>query len=174
MSRTLLPRSTVLFFFLFFLAAIGSAHAWSTPVEACREPAGPLDLEARLLEVVPRPSSPEMTAVARVELVLRAAVPARDIVLDLEKPAGGPGPLHTVPSLARGEAARTILEIPVRGKALHEIVIRAMAAGATGPIATEVLVRVPLGVPVPEPVDDGTVAEFPAVGSEEARSEGGR
>lgn len=64
------------------------------------------------------------------------------------------------PDLAAGGAMRAVVEIPLRGAAIHEIVIEAVGTGESGTTATETFVRVPLGVAPRLAVGDGDVAAF--------------
>jgi hypothetical protein len=164
---------------LLFIPALVRA----TPVHAT-EAMGDLELELRLLDVTPSASGRAGAAgVARIEVVVQAAVATERLRLRVLRPDGTPwaagSRLYDIgqiawsrpdggeplepdggPSLAPREALRTILTIPVMGKMVHEIVVEAVGTGASGTLRTENVVRVPFGVPMPVPDDDGEVAGF--------------
>ena len=179
--RRPLASAAVIFFVFLFLAP---SHAF-----ACEEPAGALAVEARVLEVAPASARAE-TAIARVEVVVQTAVAAERIALELERPDGSPWPFHTPPprwqrpgrgsdpsgdpedaggelSLPARSVARAILQVPLHGRAVHELVLKVTAETAQGALETEAFVMAPFGASLPAPSDDGAVAEFRAVPSKE-------
>jgi hypothetical protein len=72
-------------------------------------------------------------------------------------------------SLRPRETARTVVEVPLTGLAVHEIIVTGRAGGPGGTLATEGMIKVPFGVPLPLPEDDGTVSEYRAVPAQEVR-----
>jgi len=148
------------------------------------EPKGDLGVQLRLLEAVQgNGRGPSMTGVARIEVFVEAFRATNDIQLSVLRPDGStwkvggrpfgvgrpqwsdPGgePLEpgddgqSVP--ARG-GIRTTIVVPLQGADIHEImvVVRGLREGEE--ISTEGVVRVALGVPDNQPVDDGTQANF--------------
>ena len=166
------------------LAAAVVLTALSTRAYALEAKAD-LNLELRLLQTIPgrTATGAGATGVARIEVVLDALRPTRNVTLRIEKPDGTPwtvqGRAFAVrpvawtdpggeplepgvdgPSIPSRGVIRTTIEVPLEGAALHEIVVRALAVDPTGAIMTESVVRAPLGVDPNLPVDDGTYANF--------------
>ncbi len=149
------------------------------------EPLPPLNLQLRVLDIAGQPGG---AATARIQVTALATVDVASIALEIRTADGRPWPLPvagvTSPvwsaspggKAERGELwiprngwASTILEVPLPGRAVHEIVLGARAETSVGPVTTEGLAVAEWGAHRPAPVDDGTVAEFPAVPSKEGR-----
>ena len=144
-----------------------------------------LGLQLRLIETAQGKGhvGPSMTGVARIEVFVEAFRAVKDIQLSVLRPDGSTwsvkgrpfrtGPLNwrnpagepqepsadgqSVPP--RG-AIRTTIAVPLEGAAIHEIVVTATGLVDGEPIKTEGVVRVALGVPDNQPVDDGVHANF--------------
>jgi hypothetical protein len=59
---------------------------------------------------------------------------------------------------------RTVIAVPLEGADIHEIVVKATGLMEGQPMATEAVVRAPLGVSDNQPVDDGVRANFALTG----------
>lgn len=151
------------------------------------EALGDLEVQLRLVEVTPSKAARAhaIAGDARIEVVLQAALPLQGIRVRILRPdgtpwiagshpldpgqpewsrVGGGEPLEPgdgSPSLGARGALRTVLTIPLDGAAVHEIIVEAVGEGSSGLIRTENMIRVALGVPLPLPDDDGTVASYP-------------
>ena len=166
---------------------------WAPATRAAptREPTGALDIRLRLLEVV-QDVRDQNSAVARIEVTLESFVAASDLKLGVGQAGSSssgklkelaPGSLTWVRgrpiepqeassgsvSLRRGESARTVVEVPLTGRAVHEIIVGGSAGGPKGLLTTEGMIRVPLGVRLPLPEDDGVVSMYRAVPAQEVR-----
>ena len=142
-------------------------------------------LQLRLVETSAQKGrkGPSMTAIARIEVFVEAARATRDIqlsvtrpdgstwtfkgrrfatgALDWNDPSGEPlEPDAGGPSLRAHGGMRTMIAVPLQGADVHEIVVKATGLMDGRPIATEAVVRAPLGVPDTQPVDDGVHANF--------------
>ena len=165
--------------------------AATTPAPPMPEPVGALDIRLRLLDVVQDVHNPD-SAVARIEVTLESFVSASDLKLGVGQtsPSSATKPKELSPgsvrwergrpiepqeaasgsvSLRRGEAARTVVEVPLTGLAVHEIIVSGSARGPQGLLTTEGMIRVPFGVRLPLPEDDGVVSQFRAVPAQEVR-----
>ena len=150
------------------------------------EALGDLDLQARILQIVPgKGSAAAAFGVAKVELLLQAAYDTSGIDLRVASPDGrtwkiksGPFSPGRIPwtrpdggepyeagdgstAIDRHGSLRAVIDVPMEGAAIHEMVFEVSGIGPTGPIHTTAVVRAALGVPDRLPVDDGTVATFP-------------
>lgn len=83
-------------------------------------------------------------------------------------PAAAPLSLGGPFSLGRRDRASAEIEVPLAQRGLYEIVVRARGTTANGPVQTEAMVRVPVGVSV-RPVEVDGVAEFRAVAPREVQ-----
>jgi hypothetical protein len=144
-------------------------------------------LQLRLVETSAQKGhvGPSMTGIARIEVFLEAVRATRDIQISVTRPDGstwvskgrrfatgvldwrGPGgePLEPQepgagPVLRAHGGMRTLIAVPLEGADIHEIVVKATGLMEGEPIATEAVVRAPLGVPDNQPVDDGVHATF--------------
>jgi hypothetical protein len=150
------------------------------------EPMGDLGVSLRLVEAVPgnRAAGPAMTGVARIEVLVEAFRPTREIQmsvvrpdgsswsrnkgsfttgeLDWSDPSGAPVRLGSRgPSVPSRGAIRTTITVPLSGAGMHEIGVTVTGLSGGKPIATEGMVRVGMGVPENELDDDGKYANFP-------------
>ena len=145
-------------------------------------------LQLRLVETSAQKGhvGPSMTGIARIELFLEAFRATRNIQISVLRPDGstwvvkgrrfetgpldwrGPGgePLEPQEADADGPVLRarggmkTMIAVPLEGADIHEIVVKATGLMEGDPVATEAVVRAPLGVPDNQPVDDGERANF--------------
>lgn len=174
--------------FSLMLLGVVSALTIPCPTPAVgSEPLGDLELRLTLVELTTTTAADGSDAggLARIEVTLEAALPARGIRLRVLRPdgtgwivdgkpydpgqpvwtrVGGDEPPDTVdggPSVGPREAIRTVIEVPVSGAAVHEVVVEILGQGARGPLRTENVVRVALGVPETDVEDDGEYASFP-------------
>ena len=149
------------------------------------EAKGDLNLSLRLVEIIPGKSvagSPP-NGIARIEVIVDAFEATQQLELTVERADGSPWTVKgrpvtprpspyttpggepwepgadgiTVPS--RG-TLRTMIEVPLEGAAVHEIILRATGLAAGSLVTTEAMVLAALGAPLNLPVDDGTVANF--------------
>lgn len=167
------------------LVAAAAMVASSLPGARASEPKGDLNLELRVVEIVPAQgaSGSAPTAIARIEAVVDAFAATHDLELTIERPDGAPWttkgrpvplrqPSWTSPAgepvspgalgvavPARG-TLRALIEVPLEGAAVHEIIVRARGVAARGPVQTESMVKAALGVVPDLPVDDGATASF--------------
>jgi hypothetical protein len=117
-----------------------------------------------------------------VELVLQALVPVHDVRLTFLASDGTPWKAATLPldpgrlrwsrpgssdpeepgdvSLPAGGVLRTTFRMPFLKKGLYEIVVKAEGTGDAGPIATEGMLRIAVGMPFPAAQEREGVAEF--------------
>ncbi len=165
---------------MFALAAVvlaGIAHA--------TEAKDDFALQLRLVETSAQQGrgGPSMTGIARIEVLVEAVRATRDIQLSVTRPDGSTWtfkgrrfataaldwtdpsgePLEPGaggPVLRAHGGMRTIIAVPLEGADIHEIVVKATGLMEGEPIATEAVVRAPLGVPDNQPVDDGVHANF--------------
>ena len=124
-----------------------------------------------------------MTGVARIEVLVEAFRATKDIRLSVLRPNGtewtvngrrfttgalawsdpGGEPQESGangPSVPAHGAMRTTIAVPLQGAAIHEIVVTATGFVDGEAIRTEGVVRVAIGVPDNQPVDDGIQANF--------------
>lgn len=124
-----------------------------------------------------------MNGIATIEVLVEAFRATSDIQLRIERPDGSAwtvkarpfaaGPLDwTDPggeplepgsdgvSIPPRGGIRTTIAVPLEGAAIHEIVVAVTGLLGGDLIATEGMVRVPLGVSDNQPVDDGIQATF--------------
>jgi hypothetical protein len=166
-------------------ALASSALTLTRPVLA-NEPLNEIGVELRLVGTTPGriPTGASATGVATIEVLVEAREATSDVELRVLRPDGSawtvkgrpyaaarpewstpagmrlePG-VHGVSVPARG-ALHTTLLVPLEGAALHEIVVAVKGVAGGAPVASEAIVRAPLGVPDHRPVDDGTYAHFP-------------
>lgn len=169
---------------LLAVACLGVA-SWASAAWAS-EALGDLDLYARVLQIVPaRGAAAATSGVAKVELLLQAAYDTSGIDLRVTSPDGrtwrvksGPFSLGRIPwtrpdggepyesgdgstTIASRGTLRAVIDVPLEGAAIHEMVFQVSGVGPSGPIRTTAVVRAPLGVPNRLPVDDGEIASFP-------------
>ncbi len=156
--------------------AVGTANA---------EPLPPLHLQLRVLDIVEHPGG---GATARIEVTALATVDVAALDLDLRTADGRPWPLPVAAlgspdwqvspggkagpgrlSIPTRGWASMILDVPLPGRAVHEIILGAIAETSIGRIVTEGATVAEWGAHRPAPVDDGEVAEFLAVPSKEGR-----
>ena len=159
------------------------ATPWGSPPATASEASGDLDLQVRLLDLDKgNGSGRDLKGAARIEVVLVAAQATEKIRLTVEKADGSswmrgsrpfdPEPVHWR-TLDGGEpqeasdgstavgprgALRTIIVVPLQGASVHEIILRATATSATGPVTTEAMLKAPLGVAEELPVEQDGVA----------------
>ncbi len=174
----------------FSLLLLGVVFAMTIPCASPAlgsEPLGDLDLRLTLVGLETTTASDGSVAggVARIEATLEAAAPAREARLRVLRPdgtawlAGGrpfdPGPtawtradggealVAADGSVALGarETVRAVLEIPLEGAAVHEIVVEVAGRGARGSLRTENVLRVALGVPETDAEEDDEYVSFP-------------
>jgi hypothetical protein len=171
---------------LALVAAVPTGHACAT--EAKDE----FGLQLRLVETLAQKGhgGPSMTGIARIEVFLEAVRATKDIQLSVTRPDGsvwtfkgrrfatgvldwrGPGgdPLEpqeagaSAPVLRAHGGMRTVIAVPLEGADIHEIVVKATGLMEGQPMATEAVVRAPLGVSDNQPVDDGVRANFALTG----------
>src|SRR5262245_9011559 len=176
---------------LFGFLVLAPCAAATTPELPTHEPTGELDIGLRLVDVVQDVHNRD-SAVARIEVTLESFVTASDLQLGVgqtgpsssrnpkELPKGSVRWQRGRPiepqeaasgsvSLRPGEAARTVVEVPLTGLAVHEIIVSGSARGLQGLLTTEGMIRVPFGVRLPLPEDDGVVSQFRAVPAQEVR-----
>jgi hypothetical protein len=189
MSRWCLPRRAG-WAFAFFLALLTIPAALQAG-----EPLGPLSLRMEVKDVQADTRLAHAgEGIALLDAALQSFVPAEELQVRVLRPDGSawaeigrtpriwvlrPGPEGDEPleagpelsgalSMAAGEVLRLALEVPLLETAIHEIIVAVSGLGPGGePLRTEAMVRAPLGVKAPGPKDDGEVAEFPAVTSQE-------
>jgi hypothetical protein len=144
-----------------------------------------LGLQLRLVETSSQKGhgGPSMTGVARIEVLVEAFRATKDIQLSVLRPNGSEWTVNgrrfttgalawsdpggepqesdaNGPSVPAHGAMRTTIAVPLQGAAIHEIVVTATGLVDGEPIKTEGVVRVALGVPDNQPVDDGIYANF--------------
>ena len=147
------------------------------------EPKGDLNVELRLVELVPAQAAGSAPrAIARIEAVVDAFAATHDLDLTVERPDGAPWTIQGRPVTLRpswtspaGEPVspgalgvavpprgtlRALIEVPLEGAKVHEIIVRARGVAAAGPVQTESMVKAALGVVPDLPVDDGATASF--------------
>ena len=172
-----------------YVALLALVFILAAPPASASEPMGPIEIQLRLLDVTPG-HGPD-SAVARIEVKLQARIFASEPLLDVKRADGSPWTtkggrlstrnLHWRKSVEPQEGSEshishgfvdeilTTIEVPLEGRAVHEVVVTASAASPGGILTTENVVLVPFGASLPLPADDGTVSEFPAVPSREVR-----
>lgn len=175
---------------IFSLALLGMVSAMAIPCASPAlgsEPLGDLELRLTLVDLATTTDSDGGVAggVARVEAILQAAAPAREVRLRVLRPDGAawtadgrpfdPGPAAWTRmdgadalvaadgsvTIGAREAVRTVLEVPLEGAAVHEIVVEVAGRGARGLLRTESALRVVLGVPESHEEDDDGYVSFP-------------
>jgi hypothetical protein len=144
-------------------------------------------LQLRLVETSAQKGhvGPSMTGIARIELFLEAFRATRDIQISVVRPDGstwtvkgrrfqadpldwrGPGgePLEPqepggAPVLGARGGMKTMIAVPLEGADIHGFVVKATGLMEGESVATEAVLRAPLGVPDNQPVDDGERANF--------------
>lgn len=142
-------------------------------------------LQLRLVETSAQKGhvGPSMTGIARIELFLEAFRATRNIEISVLRPDGSAwvvkgrrfetGPLDwrgpggepqeadaDGPILSARGGMKTMIAVPLEGADIHEIVVKATGLMESDPVATEAVVRAPLGVPDNQPADDGERATF--------------
>jgi hypothetical protein len=145
-------------------------------------------LQLRLIETSAQKGhlGSSMTGMARIELFLEAIRATRDIQISVTRPDGSvwiskgrrftigpmdwrsPGgeplepqePGADAPILSARGGMKTMLAVPLEGADIHEIVVNATGLMEGESVATEAVVRAPLGVSDNQPVDDGERAHF--------------
>jgi hypothetical protein len=160
----------------------------STTTAFANEAKDDFSLQLRLVETSAEKGyvGPSMTGIARIELFLEAIRATRDIQISVTRPDGSvwiskgrrfatgpmdwrsPGgeplepqePGADAPILSARGGMKTMLAVPLEGADIHEIVVQATGLMEGEPVATEAVVRAPLGVSDNQPVDDGERAHF--------------
>jgi len=177
-----------IFVFLILIPCVIAA----VPAPSRPEPTGALNIDLRLLGVIPDVGNRD-SAVARIQVTLESFVSTAGVELEVgtwdgpsapkDRKGFAPGSLRWERarpiepqeassgsvSLRRGESARTVVEVPLTGLAVHEVIVSGRAGGPGGTLTTEGMIKVPFGVPLPLPEDDGTVSQYRAVPAQEVR-----
>jgi len=160
-------------------AVVPAGHSYAT------EAKGDLGLQLRLVDTAQGKGhvGPSMTGVARIEVFVEAFRAVKDIQLSVLRPDGSTWrvkgrPFRTGPLTWSGPAGepqepgadgqavpprgaiRTTIAVPLEGAGIHEIVVTATGLVNGEPVKTEGVLRVALGVPDNQPVDDGVHANF--------------
>jgi hypothetical protein len=176
------PGTAIALAMLALVSALPAGHA------SASEAKDDFGLQLRLVETPQAKGrlGPAMTGIARIEVFVEAFRATRNIQLSVLRPDGstwtvkgrrfttgaldwsGPGgeplepqePDATGPTIRAHGGMRTMIAVPLEGAAIHEIVVTATGVVDGEPVKTEGVLRVALGVPDIQPVDDGVHANF--------------
>ena len=168
------------------VAAVALGLPSPTPA---REALGDLDLGLRVVEVA-ADAGPSGTGTATVDILLSALVSVHDLRFTFLRSDGTPFAVAATPidgsrlawrrpgardpeepggndpeepgdvSIDKGGVLGTRLHVLLPRTGLYEIVVKVVGTGATGPVSTETMVRIPFGTALPAPVEREGVAEF--------------
>jgi hypothetical protein len=150
------------------------------------------DLDLRLSVVEIRSDHGQDSGIAVIDATLGTFSPVQDVRIELFRSDGtrlapatlpvDPGPLtwmragETSPVtlgnvLTLGARDRVIarFEVPLERPGIYELVLKAAGTSASGPVRTEAMARLPLGVDLVRPVEFEGAVEFRAVPSGEVQ-----
>jgi len=172
---------------LSWIAVLLAAVAPCLPSSASAgEVLGDLDLRLSVVEI--RSDYGRHSGIAVIDATLGAFAPARDIRIELFRSDGtalapatlpvDPGPLtwmragETSPvtlgnvlTLRARDQVVARFEVPLERPGIYEFVLKAAGTSASGPVRTEAMATVPLGVDLVRPVEFQGAVEFRAVPS---------
>lgn len=122
------------------------------------EPAGPLEISARVATVEPTSRSDRRTpaGIAEIEVGVVAHDTLSELTIRVLDAARNP-----VEAGVTIDGPVLILRVPLTGMAVHERIVEATAISASGPVRDEIALRIPLGVSGFAPEEDGEIAAFP-------------
>lgn len=174
---------------LSWAAVILAAVVSSLPASAS-EALGDLDLRLSVVEI--RTDYGQDSGIAVIDATLGAFAPARDIRIELFRSDGtglapatlpfDPGPLtwfragETSPvtlgnvlTLGARDRVAARFEVSLERPGIYELVLKAVGTSAAGPVRTEAMAVLPLGVDLVRPVEFEGAVEFRAVPSGEVQ-----
>jgi hypothetical protein len=165
------------------LSTLAALSPLAAPASA-REPVDDIQVSASLTETsqISPGSRGDLEGTARLQVEVSFAQAVSNIEARVARPSRASaqrvvaaGTRWSLPDgmpsteLASGRASRAaggtliaLVEVPVSGKGVHDLVVEVSGTGAEGNVVRgEAFVRVPLGVPLPSVADDGEVALLP-------------
>lgn len=186
-DRRPMPRLRPWFSTLMLLAA-----TWWPATTPATEVLADLDVDLQLLGVTPD-AKDASTATARILVTIGTFLETDDIRVRFLRSDGVPGTaaaqevdpgflnwstgesrrsavdFGSVSRLGARDSVRAVLDLPLPGPGVFELVAKVAGTSVSGPVRTEAMVHVPFGVDLPRPEIKDGVAEFRAMASEEVR-----